>query len=101
MSKYRLSANAQDDLDGIWDYIAQSDPEAADRFVDSLYRKFITIGKGIKLGSARPELGKDVRMWPHGNYLIYFEAIGNTAVILRVIHSARDQVQSFEADYDN
>ncbi len=101
MSRYRLSAKSQDDLDRIWEYIAQSDPNAANRFIDSLYKKFVTIGMGVKLGSARPELGDSVRMWPHGNYLIYFEGADGMAIILRVIHSARDQVQSFEADYDN
>lgn len=41
-----------------------------------------------------PEIGETIRMWPHGNYLIYFEAVGNVVIILRVIHSARDQTQS-------
>jgi plasmid stabilization system protein ParE len=83
------------------DYIADFDLEAANRFIDTLHAKFVLIGKGLKLGSARPEMGEHVRMWPHGNYIVYFEAIGNVAIILRVIHSGRDQTQAFSTEFEN
>jgi toxin ParE1/3/4 len=101
VSRFRITEHAQDDLDHIWNYIAEFDPEAATRFIDTLYSKFVLIGKGLKLGSARPEMGEHVRMWPHGNYLIYFQPIGNVAIILRVIHSARDQTQAFSTEFEN
>jgi plasmid stabilization system protein ParE len=40
--------------------------------------------------AARPDLGDTIRICPHGNYLIVFEPFDDGALILRVLHGARN-----------
>ena len=40
---YRLSPEAQEDIDAIWDYIAQDDPSTAERFIARLGGKFFML----------------------------------------------------------
>jgi len=39
---------------------------------------------------ARPDLGDAIRICAHGNYLIVFEPFDDGALILRVLHAARN-----------
>ena len=50
MGKYFLSPEALEDLDTVWAYIAEDNPEAADRVVESAYRACAKL-------AAHPQLG--------------------------------------------
>ena len=39
---------------------------------------------------ARPDLGDEIRICAHGNYLIVFEPFDDGALILRVLNGARN-----------
>lgn len=45
MNQYRVSAAARVDLDDNWIYIAQDNPEAADRFIHATIVKFKTLAE--------------------------------------------------------
>jgi toxin ParE1/3/4 len=42
------------------------------------------------MGRERPELGKDVRVFPHGQYFLIYRSTAHGVGIARVVHGARD-----------
>lgn len=90
MKTIRLTAKAGADLDEIWLFIAQDDPDAADRFHDTLLSKFVLLGKHPLLGRERDELSPSLRSFPVGNYVIFYRDKTKFLEIIRILHGARD-----------
>jgi toxin ParE1/3/4 len=67
---YRLSPQAEQDLEAIGDYIARDSAGNARRFIERLTQKFVMLGRNPDIGRARPELRPDLRSFPYGAYLI-------------------------------
>lgn len=80
---------AADVLD-IWDYIAEDSIEQADRWVDKLDEKFKLIATQPLMGRSRAELAANVRSFPFGRYVIFYEPVEGGIDVVRVLHSARD-----------
>jgi toxin ParE1/3/4 len=80
---------AADILD-IWDHIAEDSIEQADRWVDKLDEKFRLIATQPLMGRSRSELAANVRSFPFGRYVIFYEAIEDVIDVVRVLHSARN-----------
>jgi toxin ParE1/3/4 len=96
MSRYRLTDQAQADLDEIWLYIAEHNIPAADRFLDTLQEKFVLLAGQALLGRARSELAPNLRSLPIGNYVIFYRPIDDGIGVARVLHGARDIDAIFE-----
>lgn len=84
------------------DHIAKDDPEIADRFFDAFESTLDDIRRTPKIGGVRSFQDRiDVRMWFVRGFrksLIFYTENTDEIVILRIIHSARDQTQFFDAD---
>lgn len=79
------------DIEMITAGIQLDSPSAAGRWLDGLYRRFVTLGEMPGMGTARPELGKGVRLFPVGQYVVLYEEGAVEGVdIVRVIHGKRD-----------
>jgi plasmid stabilization system protein ParE len=50
VTRYILSEDADRDLDGIWDYIAEDNIDAADQWIGKLFDAFDAIGKTPGIG---------------------------------------------------
>jgi toxin ParE1/3/4 len=87
---YRLSPQAELELEEIGDHIAEDSPANAERFIERLTRKFVALGRNPRIGRARPELRPDLRSFPFGAYLILYRAIDDGVEIVRVVHAARN-----------
>jgi toxin ParE1/3/4 len=87
---YEISAQAEDDLLEIWNYIARDSDRTADRFLDRLHEKFVTLARNPQTGRARPDLRPDLRSFPNGAYLILYRVIDGGVEIVRVLHAARN-----------
>ena len=48
------------------------------------------LGHAPGIGTARPELGKGIRLLPHGRYFIFYREAHGGLRIERIMHSARD-----------
>jgi toxin ParE1/3/4 len=96
MSRYRLTDEARQDLDEVWFYIAEDNPPAADRLLDTLYEKFLLLAGQPLLGRARPELGVNLRSLPVGNYVIFYRPIDDGIEVALVLHGTRDIEGVFE-----
>ena len=81
---------AAGDILDIWDHIAEDSVEQADRWVHKLDEKFKLIATQPLTGRARNEIAANVRSFPFGRYVIFYEAIEHGIDVVRVLHSARD-----------
>jgi len=68
---------AEADILDIWDHIAEHSIKQADRWVDKLDEKFSFIAAQPLMGRARDELAANVRSFPFGRYVIFYEPIGS------------------------
>lgn len=90
---YRVSRRAANDLEEIWDYIAEESdrPEAATRVVEAVTLRFPFLADHPFAGRARDQdLGSGLRSFPVERYVIVYRVVGQDVLILRVAHSRRD-----------
>jgi toxin ParE1/3/4 len=88
----RRTPQADSDLDDIWYYVASSSRslEIADRLIDSITDRFLLLASHPNLGRARPDLHRDLRSFPVGEYVIIYRIADDGVLILRVIRGSRD-----------
>lgn len=98
MSVVNRRPRAQDDIVEIWSYIADDSEAQADAFVDRLDAKFQLLARQPGLGRLREELARDLRSFPIGRYVVFYEPIPDGIAIVRVLHSARDIDAQFSDD---
>jgi toxin ParE1/3/4 len=96
MKQYRVSDTARADLDEIWLFIAQDNPEAADRFIRLIVSRFPTLASMPYLGRQRAELSPGLRSFPVQRYIIFYHPREDGVEIVRVLHGARDFPPLFE-----
>ena len=96
MAKYILDPCVEDELWGIWHFIAQDNPDAATRVIEAAYDTFKTLAVNPGLGRPRrfrnPKL-RDVRSWRiigFENYLIFYRGVAEGIQVNHVYHGARD-----------
>ena len=94
MSEFRLSPQAEAELDDIWLHIARETGsiEIATRAVENIAERFWLLARYPFLGRARDEdLRRGLRSFPAGGYLIIHRILENEVVlILHIVHGSRD-----------
>ena len=96
MPGYILSDLALDDLADIRHSISKDRPSAADRMMTGFFQRFEQLGAYPELGTARPEFGDGtLRIYPVGNYVIFYRHVDRDVEIARVLHGARDLDRMF------
>jgi toxin ParE1/3/4 len=90
MSRIRITPLADRDLVEIWYFIAQEDRVAADRLLDLLEGKYKLLADNPQMGPARPDIAKELRYHPVGNYLLLYRVVSDGIELVRVVHGARD-----------
>ena len=81
---------AESDLDEIWWYIAQDSPINADRFLDRIQERCLSLADFPQMGTSRDELKAGLRSQLVGNYLIFYFPLEDGVDIVRVLHGSRD-----------
>ena len=92
MNGYRLTPAAQDDLFGIWAYVAGDNPRAADKLEADLIAACEPLAAKPDLGHWRRDLtDKPVRFFTvRLHYLVVYDPATKPLEILRFFHGARD-----------
>jgi plasmid stabilization system protein ParE len=91
MRKYLLSVGAEFDLDEIWEYIANDNIDAADRWIGKLFDAFESLSRSPGLRHTRKDLTDyPVLFWPVGAYLILYRTQNKQIEIVAVTQGARD-----------
>ena len=97
MTRYRVSRDAELDLDEIFLYWAQrAGLQAADRLIDSITDRFWLVGEHPDAGRPSDETAPGVKCFPAGSYLIYYRTTRRAIEIVRILHGARDQRRAFK-----
>ncbi len=81
---------AEADLDDLWWYIAQHNPDAADRLLDTIDERLTILAQFPMLGTSRDELLPGLRSSPVGNYLIFYLPLSDGIEVVRVLRASRD-----------
>jgi plasmid stabilization system protein ParE len=91
MNQYVLSIAAERDLDEIWDYIAQDNIDAADRWINRLFDAFQSLAQTPGMGHKREDLTAfPILFWPVGAYLVLYRVQDELIEIVAVTQGARD-----------
>lgn len=91
MGRARYTRSAKTDLFEAWLFIAEENPAAADRVLDTIEREANTLALQPLMGRARPELGDGVRSWPTSTpYVLFYLPGAEVITVIRVLHHAWD-----------
>ena len=91
MYKIHLSADAEEDLTGIWLHTLQEwGIEQADHYLDELQARFSHLAAHPNLGRAREALRPGYFSLPVNQHIAYYTVSGTTIRIIRVLHSRMD-----------
>ena len=99
MKAYRVSKDAEKDLDEIFEYWAERASLAiADRLIDAIVERFWLLGEYPDAGRECPDLAPGARCFPAGEYLIYYRKKRRLVEIAHVFHGARDRRKAWRKD---
>ena len=92
MKEYQLiiSEQAIHDLEDIWLYIANDSPQAADKFLDSVFEQCQLFYSSPEMGRVREELLPGIRSFPIKRYVIFYRVIPGRVEIVRILSGYRD-----------
>jgi len=95
---YEFSAEARNDLQEIWSYIAAESVSAADGLEADIYRACELLAENPRIGHKRPDLTDEpVLFWPvRGRYLVIYRRGSKPLQVARILHSARDIASELE-----
>jgi len=85
----RRLPRAVSDLDAIWLYIAQHDPDVATRVVKQITAKIERLAEHPFTGRERLDLAQDARSAPIQSYVILYRVVSDAIEIVRVVHGRR------------
>jgi len=95
-NKFELTEPARNDLKEIWSYIAERNPNSADRILRKLAEKFQLLAENPKVGKSQDKFILSLRCFPFKNYVVFYFPIENGVEIYRVLHGARNIEDLFE-----
>lgn len=90
MRRLRVTPVAKSDLRGIWAYIADDNPRAADRFLRRLYGRMLRLPRYPEIGERYDQYRPGLRGIVEGSYVIFYEITPDAVHIFRVLHGARN-----------
>jgi toxin ParE1/3/4 len=89
--RYRLTPNAQENVDAICAFIADDSVAAALRVGDSLEQAFELLAETPEVGHRREDLtDRPVKFWSVFSYLIVYDPTSVPLNIIAVLHGARE-----------
>lgn len=89
-NKFRKLPQADLDLDSIWDFIAVDDTQAAERLINRIGNVFQMLVENPLAGRERPELRKNLRSFPVGNYVVFYSPVSDGIEVVRVMNGRQD-----------
>jgi toxin ParE1/3/4 len=85
-----LLCRAKEDLFEIWEFIADHDEVAADRYMDHLRERALEVLHFPELGRARNEIHAGLRNLLARKHLLFYQREGEEVQALRILHGSMD-----------
>lgn len=101
MPTVKVAAAAEEDLRKIWEYVAEHNPEAANKLIKEIAAKFAILRDHPHMGREQPRLLVNLRSFVVKNYFIFYQPFEDGIEILRVLHGSRDIESIFEGFLDS
>lgn len=95
MNRYRLSRQAEIDLETIWAYFAEQDDIAADLMLSKILNKLPMLAQFPEMGRQREDLAASMRSFPIKPYIVFYRRMDIGIEIFRVLHQSRDIEHQF------
>ena len=90
MPRIIRSLQALTDLDGIFDFVAESSPQNAEVLIRAFQDRFQILASNPAMGRLRPELADRLRSWNLHRFVIFYFAADDGIEVVRVLHSSMD-----------
>ena len=97
--EYILSVEASQDIENILDYFLQRNIDAGEKFVKDFNNKCLNIVEFPKIGRSYRHIDSTLRGIPIDGYIIFYQLLENSIVIIRVVSGYRD-IESLFLDLD-
>lgn len=99
MSGFRLSSEAEVQLDNIWLRIAREsgNVDAASRIIDDITDRFWLLARHPYIGRGREDLGPGLRSFPAGDYIIIHRVESDEMVLILYVFHGNQDIESFFA----
>jgi len=97
MAKTRITPLAENDLEGIWSFIATDNVGAADQTVATVLDTAERIADMPGMGARRDDIRRGLRTFPVGKYLIFYRLIDTGIEVMRVVHGQRNLPEIFKS----
>jgi toxin ParE1/3/4 len=94
---YRLSPQAEAQLDDVWLYIARESGsvDTAIRIVQNISDRFWLLAKHPRMGRRRPDLSPELRSFAAGAYVILYSIEEDDAVPIHYVFHGSQDIESF------
>lgn len=89
MSRILRTPQSRTDLVEIILHIRRDNRRAARRWLLTIDEKLRILADFPGIGRARPELGRGLRSFPVGNYVLFYRPSDDGIELIRVLHGAR------------
>lgn len=87
VSEYRLSPAAQQDLESIWDFTAQTWlPDQADSYLRGLAEKLTLLCANPLIARERAEIDPPVWLHPYKSHVIIYRIEADHLAVIRIVH---------------
>ena len=97
MARVIFTPLAQEDLQTIWDYLAEEAGEdVADGVLEAIQEKSAKIAAFPEAGQIRNELLVNLRSFVIKSYVVFYMPLSDGIDVVRVLHGARDIESVFE-----
>jgi toxin ParE1/3/4 len=96
MPRILRTTQAEEDLIEIMAYLGQHSRRAADRLSANIEKKCAILAQFPELGTLRDELAPNLRSFPVGKYILFYQPIEDGILLVRVLHGARDIPSLFD-----
>ncbi len=95
MNRFRLSQQAEQDLEDIWVFLTQQDELFADKQIAQILDRFPMLSQFPNMGKQRDDLLAGLRSFPVQPYIVFYTKIAEGIEVVRVLHQARDIDRQF------
>lgn len=95
MNHFRLSRQAEQDLEHIWVYLTQQDELLADKQIAQILDRLPMLSQFPNMGKQREDIWIGLRSFPVKPYVIFYSKILDGIEVIRILHQARDVDSEF------